>query len=204
MPVVSTLARRSVAGVALVAVLAAGCGDDDDEAAATDATETTEAADDAADEATDDQASEEAAGDVLEVAAAEGDLGTFLAALEAAGTMESLHAEGPFTVFAPTDAAFDAYLSDAGMTQSEVFADPEALRGVLDFHVVEMNESSDMVMEMAGQQLTTASGEPLDVTAEGEDVMVGNAMVERYDLTASNGVVHVIDHVLIPPSMAGG
>jgi uncharacterized surface protein with fasciclin (FAS1) repeats len=75
---------------------------------------------------------------------------------------------------------------------------------VLDFHIVEMDELSEMVMEMAGQQFTTASGEPLDVTAEGDDVMVGNAMVERYDLMASNGVVHVIDHVLIPPSMAGG
>jgi uncharacterized surface protein with fasciclin (FAS1) repeats len=198
MPAVSTIARRSLAGVALVAVLAAGCGDDDDEGATTDTTE-------AADTTDTTEASEDAAsGDVLEVAAAQSDLGTFLAALEAAGTMDSLHGEGPFTVFAPSDAAFMAYLDEAGMTQTEVFADPEALRGVLDFHIVEMNESSEMVMEMAGQQLTTASGEPLDVTAEGDEVMVGNAMVERYDLTASNGVVHVIDHVLIPPSMTGG
>jgi uncharacterized surface protein with fasciclin (FAS1) repeats len=202
MSLVPTIARRSVAGVALVAVLAAGCGGDDDDEGAT--TDTTEAADAGAADTTEQPSEDATSGDVLEVAAGEDDLGTFLSALEAAGTMDSLHGEGPFTVFAPTDAAFTAYLEEAGMSQTEVFADPEALRGVLDFHVVEMNESSEMVMEMAGQQLTTVSGEPLDVTAEGEDVMVGNAMVERYDLTASNGVVHVIDHVLIPPSMAEG
>jgi uncharacterized surface protein with fasciclin (FAS1) repeats len=192
------LARRSLAGVALVAVVAAGCGNDDDNGAATDSTES-------ANETGADQAAGEAAsGDVLEVAASQGDLGTFLAALEAAGTMESLHGEGPFTVFAPTDEAFAAYLEQSGMTQDQVFGDPEALRGLLEFHVVEMNEPSEMVMDMAGQEFTTASGEPLAVSAEGDDIMVGNAMVERYDLEASNGVVHVIDHVLVPPSMAAG
>jgi uncharacterized surface protein with fasciclin (FAS1) repeats len=214
MPALSTLvARRSLAGIAVVAALAAGCGDDDSDATTADAPATTETMDDGAattvepapDEMTEsDEMADEAMGDVLEVAAAEPDLGTFLAALEAAGTMDSLHGAGPFTVFAPTDEAFAAYLDESGMTQDQVFADPEALRSVLDFHVVESDESSEMVMDMAGQQLTTSSGEMLDVAATGDDVMVGDAMVERSDLEASNGVVHVIDHVLVPPSMMGG
>ena len=220
MPALSTLvARRSLAGIAVVAALAAGCGDDDSDAATADAPSTTEMTDDGAattaepapdemadtDEMTEsDEMTDEAMGDVLEVAAAEPDLGTFLDALEAAGTMDSLHGAGPFTVFAPTDEAFAAYLAETGMSEDDVFADPGALRSVLDFHVVEMDESSEMVMGMAGQQLTTSSGEMLDVAATGDDVMVGNATIVRDDLDASNGVVHVIDHVLVPPSMAGG
>src|SRR5262245_4790808 len=188
------LARRSLAGVALAAVVAAGCGSGGDDSGS--ATATTEAPDRAG--------ADQASGDVLEVAAAEGDLGTFLDALEASGMMDNLHGDGPFTVFAPTDEAFAAYLQQAGMTQDQAFADPHALQELVEFHIVDMNEPSEMVMDMAGQQFTTASGEPLAVSAEGDQVMVGNAMVERYDLEASNGVVHVIDHVLVPPSMAGG
>lgn len=188
------LARRSLAGVALVAVIAAGCGSGDDDSGT--ATATTEAPDRTG--------TDQSSGDVLEVAAAEGDLGTFLDALQASGAMDDLHGDGPFTVFAPTDEAFAAYLQQAGMTQDQVFADPQALRGLVEFHIVDMNEPSEMVMDMAGQQFTTASGEPLAVSAQGDEIMVGNAMVERYDLEASNGVVHVIDHVLVPPSMAGG
>lgn len=67
-------------------------------------------------------------GDVLEVAAAEGNLNTFLTALEAAGIMEDFHGEGPFTLFIPTDEAFSAYLDEAGMSQAEVFAEPRCSR----------------------------------------------------------------------------
>jgi uncharacterized surface protein with fasciclin (FAS1) repeats len=142
-------------------------------------------------------------GDVLEVAAAEGDLNSFLAALEAGGIMEDFHGEGPFTLFVPTDDAFAAYFADTGMTQEEAFAGGEMLTALLSYHFLNMEDDSAMVMEMAGDSLTTASGEALDVTIDGETVMVGNATVERYDLHASNGVVHVIDAVLVPPSMQG-
>jgi uncharacterized surface protein with fasciclin (FAS1) repeats len=181
----SSFARRSIAVLVVAIALAAGCGDDDDVDAS--ATDTTQSAD------------EEMGDDILAVAAAEGDLGTFLAATEAAGIMDGLHGEGPFTVFAPTDDAFSAYLESSGMSQSEVFGDAEALRTLLDYHVVNMAEPSDMVMSMAGQSFETAAGLPLDVTVDGETVMVGNATVERYDIEASNGVIHVIDGVLIPP-----
>ena len=137
--------------------------------------------------------------DVLAVAAAEGDLNTFLGALEAAGIMEDFHGEGPFTLFIPTDDAFSAYLEESGMTEDEVLAGGEMLRSVLGYHVVTMMEDSEMVMGMDGQTFTTLNGAPLDVTVDGETVMVGDANIVRYDLSASNGVIHVIDTVLIPP-----
>lgn len=186
-----SLIRGSLTGVAVVALLAAGCGDDDDDAA-TDTTETTAA----------DQASEgEEMGDILEVATSEGDLNTFLGALDAAGIMDGLHGDGPFTVFIPTDEAFASYFEEAGMSQAEAFGDQAALQDLLNYHIVNMSEMEDQVMSMDGQSFTTAQGEPLDVAVEGEELMVGGAMIERGDLEASNGVIHVVDHVLVPPSM---
>jgi uncharacterized surface protein with fasciclin (FAS1) repeats len=183
--------RRALAGLVLVLLVAAGCGGsgDDDATAGTRGTATTV-----------ERSGEAASGDVLEVAAAEGDLGTFLQATEAAGIMDGLHGTGPFTVFAPTDEAFAAYLADAGMSQSEVFADPAAVRRLVGQHIVDMDEDADMVMGMNGQAFTTEAGTPLAVTVNGDTVMVGDATVERYDLQASNGVVHVIDSVLAPPA----
>jgi uncharacterized surface protein with fasciclin (FAS1) repeats len=181
------LARRTFTIVALLAVVAAGCGDDGGTsattAAPTTAVETTATG-----------------GDVLEVAGSEGDLATFLAATEAAEIMDGLHGTGPFTVFAPTDEAFTAYLDESGMSKTEVFADATKLRRLVQHHIVNMNEDAEMVMAMAGESLTTAAGTPLEITVEGDTVMVGDATVLRYDLQATNGVIHVIDAVLLPPA----
>jgi uncharacterized surface protein with fasciclin (FAS1) repeats len=179
---------KTIGALAFLALVAAGCGDDTD----AEGSATTE-------EMAEDEMAEEDMGDVLAVAAAEGDLSMFLAALEAAGTMDSLHGAGPFTVFAPTDEAFTAYIDQSGMSQTEVFGDAAALRQVVDHHVVNMSEMADQVMSMDGQSFTTAAGLPLEVSVEGDTVMVGNATVERYDIEASNGVIHVIDGVLVPP-----
>jgi uncharacterized surface protein with fasciclin (FAS1) repeats len=168
-------------------MIAAACGGSAATTTAPPATATTTAA------------AEEGMGDVLEVAAAEGDVNTFLAALDAAGIMGDFHGDGPFTLFIPTDEAFSAYLAEAGMSQEEVFAGTEMLQAILNYHIVNMIEDSEMVMGMAGQSFTTASGQPLEVTVEGDTVMVGGATVERYDIHASNGVIHVIDTVLMPP-----
>lgn len=138
--------------------------------------------------------------DVLAVAEAEGDLGIFLEALDAAGIMEDFHGEGPFTLFVPSDQAFAAYLDDAGMSQEEAFAGAEMLQSILGYHVVTMMEDSEMVMGMDGQTFTTLNGAPLEVTVDGDNVMVGDASVLRYDIEASNGVIHVIDAVLTPPA----
>lgn len=183
-----SLARRAVFGLILTPLLAAGCGDDDPTPAAS-----TEASVDASDP------SSAADGDVLEIATAEGDLGTFLEATEAAGIMDGLHGTGPFTVFIPTDDAFDAYLDGSGMSRAEIFGDAAALRGLVQNHIVNMSEDADMVMAMDGQAFTTAAGSSLQVTVDGDTVMVGDATIERYDITASNGVIHVIDAVLVPP-----
>jgi uncharacterized surface protein with fasciclin (FAS1) repeats len=152
------------------------------------------------DEMTDDEMTDDEMGDVLEVASAEGDLGVFLAALEAAGTMDDFHGDGPFTLFIPTDQAFADYLSEAGMTQDEAFAGAEMLQALVDHHIVAMEEDADMVMGMAGESFTTMGGTSLDVTVDGETVMVGDATILRYDLHASNGIIHVIDQVLTPPT----
>jgi len=178
-------ARRRFAAVFGLALLAAACGG---------GTTTTTVA------PTTTAATTTAIGDLLEVASAQGDLGTFLSALDAAGIMDGLHGEGPFTVFVPTDQAFVDYLGSAGMTQDELFAEQAMVRGVLDHHIVNLSESAEQVMAMAGQSFTTAAGFELPVSVEGETVMVGNATVLRYDIQASNGVIHVIDSVLIPES----
>jgi uncharacterized surface protein with fasciclin (FAS1) repeats len=180
------LTRRTITAVMLTAIVAAGCGGDGDSSATSSAPTTA--------------AVTTPTGDVLEVAAVEGDLATFLSATEAAEIMDGLHGTGPFTVFAPTDEAFTAYLEEAGMTQTEVFSDPAMLRRLVEHHIVNMNEDAEMVMAMAGESLTTAAGTPLDVTVDGDTVMVGDATVVRYDLQATNGVVHVIDAVLVPPA----
>lgn len=184
--------RRMFAGMVLLALVAAGCGDDDED--------TTAGGDTTAPAATEGDSGAVATGDVLEVAAAEGDLGTYLGATEAAGIMDGLHGTGPFTVFIPTDEAFEVYLEEAGMTQTEVFGDAAMLRRLVEHHIVEMTEDADMVMAMDGQSFTTAADTTLEVTVDGDTVMVGDATVERYDIQASNGVIHVIDAVLVPPA----
>jgi uncharacterized surface protein with fasciclin (FAS1) repeats len=180
--------------VMLLGFLLAACGEDE-------ATATTAPV--AADTSTTDEMAEEEEmmdDDVLAVAEAEGDLGTFLAGLEAAGIMEDFHGEGPFTLFAPSDEAFAAYLDGAGMSQEEAFAGAEMLQSILGYHVVTMMEDSEMVMGMDGQTFTTLNGAPLEVTVDGDTVMVGDATILRYDIEASNGVIHVIDAVLSPPA----
>jgi len=186
--------RRLVHLLALVALVAVACGGSAaTTTTATPGTTTTVVMTD--EEMTDG----EMMGDVLEVAGAEGDLGVFLDALGAAGIMNDLHGEGPYTLFIPTDEAFDSYLDESGMSQEEVFAGAEMLQAILNFHIVNMIEDADMVMGMSGASFTTASGEALEVTVDGDVVMVGGATIERYDIEASNGIIHVIDTVLIPP-----
>lgn len=184
----STQRRLSILpAVALAAIIGVACGDDGT------STTTQPPAESAAPETL-----PAVLGDILAVAEAEGDLGTFLAALDAAGIMDGLHGAGPFTVFIPTDEAFSAYMAQTGMDQAAIFADPAALTELLNFHVVALSEPSEMVMEMAGQSFTAVNGDQLDVVVEGDLVTVGGATVLRYDILASNGVIHVIDAVLIP------
>jgi uncharacterized surface protein with fasciclin (FAS1) repeats len=161
--------------------------------------------DEMADEMTSDEMADEMAddemsmNDVQSLITGRSDLTVLDAAIHAAGLDAALHDEGPFTVFAPTDEAFAAYLGEMGMTVDEVLADVDGLTRLLQHHVVAGNETADMVVSMTEMPFTTLAGTELPVTVDGDTVMVGEATVIETDLAADNGVVHIIDTVLTPP-----
>jgi uncharacterized surface protein with fasciclin (FAS1) repeats len=120
---------------------------------------------------------------------------TLVAAVQAAGLVETLMGEGPFTVFAPTNAAFAALPAGTveGLLKPEAKAD---LTAILTYHVVAGNVMSGDLSD--GQMVTTLNGKQLKVTIKDGNVMIGGATVVAADLAGSNGVVHVIDKVLLP------
>ena len=126
-----------------------------------------------------------------------GDAGfsTLTAAIDAAGLAETLNGTGPFTVFAPTDEAF-AKLPDG--TLEALLADKDALTRVLLYHVAEGSAYAEDVVDLRAAQ--TLNGQKIRINAD-EGVMINDAMVVKADVKASNGVVHVIDTVLIPDNI---
>ena len=132
--------------------------------------------------------------DIVDTAMAAGTFETLAAALEAADLVDALKAEGPFTVFAPTDDAFAA-LPDGAL--DELLQDPEKLAQVLLYHVVP-DKLMAADIEKIGEALTLA-GDMLPLSIDGETVMAGEAKVIGADVEATNGVIHVIDSVLLPP-----
>ena len=172
-------------------LIAAACGSD----------EPTAVADEPASEATDDEAtddSESAPGTIVDVAVGAGDFTTLVAAVQAAGLVDTLSGEGPFTVFAPTDAAFEAALADLGVTAEELLANPD-LGDILTYHVVPGAVPASDVVTLDGQEVATVNGATVAISIDGENVMVNNANVITTDIIASNGIIHVIDAVLLPP-----
>jgi len=128
------------------------------------------------------------------VAIATTDCKTLAAAVNAAGLVETLQGEGPFTVFAPTDAAFAAIQSEV-----DKLLKPEnktKLSKILTYHVVSGKAKAADLKD--GQELTTVEGGKLHVTIKDGKVTVGGAHVTTADIEASNGVIHVIDKVLLP------
>lgn len=132
---------------------------------------------------------------IVATAEAAGDFTTLLAAVEAAGLVETLEGEGPYTVFAPTDDAFAALPEG---TVEGLLEDPEALGDILLYHVVPGEVTSDQVVTL--ESATTAQGSDLAIRVEGDSVFVNDAQVIVTDIQASNGVIHVIDAVLLPPT----
>jgi uncharacterized surface protein with fasciclin (FAS1) repeats len=120
---------------------------------------------------------------------------TLTAAVEAAGLAETLSGEGPFTVFAPTDEAF-AKLPEG--TVENLLANPEQLKKVLLFHVVSGKVESAQVVKLDSAK--TLNGQTVKIKAK-DGVQIDNAKVVKADIEASNGVVHVIDTVLIPENL---
>ena len=132
--------------------------------------------------------------DIVDVAQGNPDFSTLVAALQEAGLVETLQGDGPFTVFAPTNAAFDKLLTDLGITADELLAQPD-LADVLTYHVLSGNiMASDLTDGMTAE---TVNGEELTFDLSG-DPMVNDSMITSTDIEASNGIIHVIDTVLVP------
>ena len=140
-------------------------------------------------------AGNEAGADIVDTAVAAGSFGTLVAAVQAAGLVDTLKGEGPFTVFAPTDDAF-AQLPEGTVEMLLKPENKDQLVAVLTYHVV---SGKVMSGDIAGKRVApeTVQGRPIAVNAT-SGVMVNDARVVAADIEATNGVIHVIDKVLIP------
>ena len=133
---------------------------------------------------------------IVETAVAAGQFKTLAAALKAAGLIDALTGEGPFTVFAPTDEAFAKL--PAGTVESLLKPEnKEKLKSILLYHVVPGNVTAKQVMKLNGRTVKTLEGGSIKVSTM-DGVTVDNARVMKTDIHASNGVIHVIDTVLMP------
>jgi uncharacterized surface protein with fasciclin (FAS1) repeats len=130
--------------------------------------------------------------DIVDTAKAAGSFKTLVVAIEAAGLTQTLQGKGPFTVFAPTDEAFAKL--PAG-TVDALLNDKAKLSKILTYHVV---AGEVMAKDVKPGKVTTVEGEKISITKGSSGVKVNNANVIKTDVTASNGVIHVIDTVLIP------
>ncbi len=219
---------RTPAALAIVGALAlAACGSDDNSADDASAATTEAMSDDEMTETTDDMSDDEmtettdemsddemsddemsddmsddemaaAEGDLLVVASGRDDLTTLVAAVEAAGLTSALSGDGPFTIFAPNDEAFEDYLGEMGMTAEDALADTEFLSTLLQGHVVEAGDDSAMVAGMVDNPFVSLAGTELPVTVDGDTITIGGATIVEADIFATNGVIHVIDTVLAP------
>jgi transforming growth factor-beta-induced protein len=132
---------------------------------------------------------------IVEIAVEDGRFTTLVTALEAADLVGTLQGEGPFTVFAPTDDAF-SQLPDG--TVDALLNDVPTLRSILLYHVVPGSVTASEVVTL--NSASTASGEMVKIKVEENRVMINEAQVIITDIKASNGVIHVIDRVILPPA----
>ena len=138
---------------------------------------------------------------IVQVAVEAGSFNTLVAAVKAAGLAETLQGTGPFTVFAPTDAAFAKL--PAGTVEA-LLADKQKLASILTFHVISGKVMAGDIVKTNGATPTTVNGLPLDIVVRDGKVFVNGAQVESADIAASNGVIHVIDTVLLPTAAPVG
>jgi uncharacterized surface protein with fasciclin (FAS1) repeats len=140
---------------------------------------------------------EEAPPTIVDIAVADGNFSTLVTALQAAGLVETLQGEGPFTVFAPTDEAFAALPEG---TVESLLEDPEALKNILLYHVVGAKVMAADAIGLDGQDVEALSGDSFKVSLDGENLKINDAMVVAADIEGANGVIHVIDSVILPPA----
>ena len=133
--------------------------------------------------------------DLVAIATAAGSLQTLLTAAKAAGMVDALRGKGPLTVFAPSDAAFDKLSKDT-LTSLLKPENKAKLAAILSFHVVVGEVPASVVV--ASKSLTSLQGEPLLIDSK-DGVKIGTAKVTKTDVWASNGVIHIIDSVMLPP-----
>ncbi len=145
-----------------------------------------------------DQSQEDA--NILHIAADAGTFNTLIAAIDAAELTEALNGEGPFTVLAPSDEAFAA-LPEGTVESLLLPENQETLQQILLYHVIAGDVRSDTVVTL--DEATTLQGSAISIEVQdGNVVLNGNSTVTAVDISASNGVIHVIDTVLLPPADA--
>jgi uncharacterized surface protein with fasciclin (FAS1) repeats len=130
---------------------------------------------------------------IVEIAVSAGSFNTLVAAVKAAGLVETLSGPGPFTVFAPTDEAFAQIPQDQ---LNALLADKEALTAVLTYHVVSGKVMAGDVVELSSA--TTVNGQDVKIMVQDGKVMINDAEVVSTDIEATNGVIHVINKVILP------
>jgi uncharacterized surface protein with fasciclin (FAS1) repeats len=135
--------------------------------------------------------------DIVTLAVGNENLSTLVAALKAAGLVETLQGEGPFTVFAPTNKAFAA-LPEGTLENLLKPENKDQLIAILTYHVVSGEVKSTDLSD--GQMAKTVQGAEIKVSLSDKGAMINNAKVVAADINASNGVVHVIDTVILPPA----
>ena len=133
---------------------------------------------------------------IVETAVAAGSFNTLVAAVKAAGLVETLSGAGPFTVFAPTDEAF-AKLPAGTLDDLLKPENKEKLAGILTYHVV---SGKVMAADVKTGEVATVNGAKARLDVSGEGVTIDKAKVVKTDIATSNGVIHVIDAVILPPS----
>ena len=167
-----SLSKRFAAAAAIltIAVVSAACSDDDEPTAPE-------------------------LGTIVEVAAGAGTFNTLVAAVEAAGLAGTLSGPGPFTVFAPTD---DAFAKLPAGTVESLLQNQSALASILTYHVIAGRVSAEDVVQLTSA--TTVNGQSVSIQVVNGVVYINGARVVTTDIQASNGVIHVIDSVLLPAS----
>ncbi len=137
--------------------------------------------------------------DIVDTAVGAGSFKTLVAAVKAAGLVDTLKGDGPFTVLAPTDAAF-AKLPEGTVESLLKPENKEKLAAILTYHVIPARAMAADVIKLNGKSVKAVQGGAIKVTVDGETVMVNDAKVIKADIACSNGVIHVIDTVIMPPA----
>ena len=134
---------------------------------------------------------------IVEIASSDKQLSTLVSALKAAGLVETLQGPGPYTVFAPTNDAFNKLPSETlqSLLKPE---NKQALTDILTYHVKNGKVDSTQVQKLNGQEIQMLNGKPAKIEVKDGKVYINNAQIIQKDIEASNGIIHIIDAVLVP------